>query len=145
MPKLLTAMPLVIVFILVAAVSTSAQGESAIHGIVKARADGSVLPGAVVELQGDALSSAMTTMTTTEGQFAFPRLVPGDYLLTVTHASFRDERYRLSLKPREVQTLELALALRPVQESVQVVAATIPSVFSPGSVEIISAVPVAVR
>ena len=133
MRKLFAAVSLAIVLILGAAVPTSAQGESAIHGIVKARADGSALPGAVVELQGAALSSAMTTTTTAEGQFAFPRLVPGDYMLTVTHASFQDERYRLSLKPREVQTLELALALRPVQESVQVVADAIPSVFSPGS------------
>ena len=133
MRKLFTAVPLVIVIILGAAVRTRAQGESAIQGIVKARADGSALAGAVVELQGDDLSSAMTTTTTVEGHFALFRLVPGDYMLTVTHASFQDERYRLSLKPREVQTLELALALWPVQESVQVVAAGIPSVFSPGS------------
>ena len=133
MRKLFTAVSLAIALILGAAVPTSAQGDSAIHGIVKARADGSALPGAVVEIQGAALSSTMTTTTTAEGQFAFPRLVPGDYMLTVTHTSFQDERYRLSLKPREVQTLELALALRPVQESVQVVADAIPSVFSPGS------------
>ena len=133
MRKLFMAVSLAIVLMLGAAVPTSAQGESAIHGNVKARADGSSLPGAVVELQGAALPSAMTTTTTAEGQFAFPRLVPGEYMLTVTLASFQDERYRLSLKPREVQTLELALALRPVQESVQVVAAGIPSVFSPGS------------
>jgi outer membrane receptor protein involved in Fe transport len=131
MRKLFTAVPLVI--ILGAAVPTSAQGDSAIHGIVKARADGSVLPGAVVELQGDALSSAIRTTTTAEGQFSFPRLVPGDYMLAVTLAGFQNERYRLSLKPREVQALELDLALRPVQESVQVVANAIPSVFSPGS------------
>ena len=133
MRKLFTAVSLVIVIILGAAVPTSAQGESAIHGIVKARADGSTLPGAVVELQRDGLSSAMTTTTTAEGQFVFPRLVPGDYMLTVTLANFQDERYRLSLKPREVQTVEVTLALRPVQESVHVTADTIPSVFSPGS------------
>jgi outer membrane receptor protein involved in Fe transport len=54
-------------------------------------------------------------------------------MLAVTLAGFQNERYRLSLKPREVQALELDLALRPVQESVQVVANAIPSVFSPGS------------
>ena len=87
----------------------------------------------IVELLGAAVSLAMKTTTTTEGQFAFPRLVPGDYLLTVTHPSFQDERYRLSLKPREVQTVDAALALRPLQESVQVVADAIPSVPAPGS------------
>ena len=133
MPKLFAGVLLVIVIILGAAVPTSAQGESAIHGIVKARADGSALPGAVVEIQGAALSSATTTTTTAEGQFAFLRLVPGEYTLTVTLANFQDERYRLSLKPREVQTLNVTLALRPVEESVEVAADNIPSVFSPGS------------
>jgi outer membrane receptor protein involved in Fe transport len=133
MRKLFTAVLLVIVIIPGAAVPIMAQGESAIHGTVKARADGSALPGAVVELQGDALSSVTTTTTTAEGQFVFPRLVPGEYMLTVTLANFQDERYRLSLKPREVQTFQVTLALRPAQESVHVAAAAIPSVFSPGS------------
>ena len=131
--KFFTVASLVIAMIVGATLPAMAQGESAIHGTVKARADGSALPGAIVELLGAAVSLAMKTTTTTDGQFAFPRLVPGDYMLTVTHPSFQDERYRLSLKPREVQTLELALALRPVQESVQVTANAIPSVFSPGS------------
>ena len=43
MRKFLMALSLVIVIILGAAVPPSAQGESAIHGIVKARADGSAL------------------------------------------------------------------------------------------------------
>ena len=55
MRKPFLAVSLVIVIILGGAVATSAQGESAIHGVVKARADGSALPGAVVELQGAAL------------------------------------------------------------------------------------------
>src|SRR6185436_16731827 len=39
----------------------------------------------------------------------------------------------LSLKPREEYNLEVALTLRPVQESVNVVASPLPSVHSPGS------------
>jgi outer membrane receptor protein involved in Fe transport len=123
----------VIAIVLGLASPSLAQGESAIHGIVMAKADGSALPGAVVELQGAVLTAPMTTTTTTDGHFAFLRLVPGDYALTITHASFQEERYRLSLKPREVHNLELALVLRPVQESVEVAAASLPSVFSPGS------------
>jgi outer membrane receptor protein involved in Fe transport len=75
----------------------------------------------------------MRTTTTSDGHFAFPRLVPGDYALTVTHASFQQERYQLSLKPREVQNLELALALGQVQDAVHVTASALPSVYSPGS------------
>lgn len=123
----------VIATVLGAATPSLAQGEGAIHGTVTARADGSALPGAVVELQGAALSAPMQTTTTPDGHFAFPRLVPGDYVLAITHASFREERHRLSLKPREVQNLDVALVLRPVQESVEVTAVPLPSVYSPGS------------
>src|SRR5687768_4438792 len=110
-----------------------AQGDAAIHGTVKAQADRSALPGAIVELQGAALSAPMKTTTTTDGRFSFPRLVPGVYALTITHGNFQETRYQLSLKPREVQNLELALVLRPVQELVEVTAGSLPSVYSPGS------------
>jgi outer membrane receptor protein involved in Fe transport len=116
-----------------AATPALAQGEGTIHGTITARADGSALSGATVELQGTALPAPTTIATTIDGYFAFPRLVPGDYTLTITHANFQQERYRLSLKPREVQNLDLALILRPVQESVEVTAGLLPSVYSPGS------------
>jgi predicted phage tail protein len=137
MRKLFTAVSLVTALILASAVPIMAQGESAIHGTVKARADGSALPGAAVELQGDTLS-LLTTTTTAEEQFVFARLVPGDYMLTVRLANFQDERYRLSLKQREVQTFQVMLALHTVHESVQVQADNIPSVFSPGSTHLTS-------
>jgi len=54
-------------------------------------------------------------------------------VLIVTHADFGEQRYQLSLKPREEYNLEVALTLRPVQESVNVEASMLPSVHSPGS------------
>jgi outer membrane receptor protein involved in Fe transport len=131
--KLLMIVLFVIATVLGATTPSLAQGEGAIHGTVTARADGSALPGAVVELQGAVLSAPMKATTTPDGHFAFPRLLPGDYSIAIAHASFREERYQLSLKPREVQNLELALVLRPVQESVEVTAGSLPSVYSPGS------------
>lgn len=119
--------------VLAGATPALAQGESAIHGTVTAQVDGSTLPGAVVELQGAVLPAPLTMTTMTDGHFAFPRLVPADYLLTITHASFQEGRYRLSLKPREARNLEVALVLRAVQESVEVTAGSLPSVYSPGS------------
>jgi len=110
-----------------------AQGEAAIHGTVTARADGSAVPGAAVQLQSGALAAAMKTTTAADGQFVFSRLAPADYVLIVTHAGFGEQRYQLSLKPREEYNLEVALTLRPVQESVNVVASPLPSVHSPGS------------
>jgi outer membrane receptor protein involved in Fe transport len=75
----------------------------------------------------------ITSTTAADGHFVFPRLVPTDYVLSITHPNFRDQRYRLRLKPREVYNLEAALVLRPVEESVEVVAAALPSGHSPGS------------
>ncbi len=110
-----------------------AQGEAAIHGTVSAKADGSAVAGAIVQLQGGLLAVAMKTTTAPDGQFVFSRLAPADYMLIVTHADFGEQRYQLSLKPREEYNLEVALTLRPVEESVNVEASMLPSVHSPGS------------
>src|SRR5687768_8425178 len=83
----------VIAIALSAAASARAQGEGAIHGTVTAREDRSPLPGAILELQSVALPAPLKATTATDGHFAFLRLVPGDYVLTITHASFREERH----------------------------------------------------
>jgi hypothetical protein len=110
-----------------------AQTDGVIRGAVTADADGSVVSSAIVELQSGALPAPLQVTTSADGHFAFPRLVSGDYILTVTHTNFQEKRYRLSLKPREVQNVDVAMVLRPVQEAVNVTAEPIPSVFSPGS------------
>ena len=110
-----------------------AQGEAAIHGTVTARADGSAVPGAIVRLQGTGLPAPLNATTGADGHFVFARLAPADYVLTVTRTDFSEQQYRLSLKPRETYNLDVALVLRPVQESVNVAAAVLPSVHSPGS------------
>jgi outer membrane receptor protein involved in Fe transport len=111
----------------------AAQGEGAIRGTVTARADGTALPGAIVRLEGAALAMPVKTTTMADGRFAFPRLLPGEYVLGIKHDNFQEEQHRLSLKPREVQNIVIALVLTRLQESVEVTASTIPSVFAPGS------------
>ena len=98
-----------------------AQTDGLISGAVTADADGSVVSGAVVELQSGERVTPLQATTGADGHFAFPRLVSGDYVLTVTHISFQEKRYRLSLKPREVQNVNVAMALKPVQEAVDVI------------------------
>ena len=124
-------MVLALVFVL-GSTSAFAQGEGAIHGVVTARADGSTIAEAVVELKG-APSTAARATTAVDGRFTFTRLTPGDYEVAVTHGSFQPRRFRLSLKPRDVFTLEAALDLRRVEQSIDVVADVLPSVHSPGS------------
>jgi outer membrane receptor protein involved in Fe transport len=116
-----------------------AQGDAAIHGTVTAQADGSALPGATVELRGATLSASITSTTSADGHFAFPRLVPADYELVITRDGFRDQRYRISLRPRETYVAEVTLMLRPVQESVEVAAEALPSVHAPGSTHVTAA------
>jgi outer membrane receptor protein involved in Fe transport len=123
----------VLVVCLGAATHSFAQGEAAVHGTVSARADGSAIPGASAELQSPVLSAPVTATTSAGGHFSFPRLVPADYLLVVTHLNFQEQRYRLSLEPREVLNLQVELVLRPVEESVEVAASVLPSVHSPSS------------
>jgi carboxypeptidase family protein len=118
-----------IAFVIGAAAPVFAQTEGAISGGVTAQADGSVVSGAVVELQSAALATLLEATTSGDGHFAFTRLVPGDYVLTVGHASFQEKRFRLSLEPREVQNIHVALALKPVQEAVDVIAYGTPVSF----------------
>src|SRR5688572_10385662 len=131
--RLITIVFFAVALALAIATPALAQGESGVYGTVTAQADSSTLPGAIIELQGAALPARLQTTTTEDGRFAFPRLMSGDYTLTVTRTGFQEQRYRLSLKPREIQNIEVALALRTVQESVEVAAESLPSVFSPGS------------
>ena len=132
-PRLFKVVLFVIALAIGAAAPVLAQGEAAIHGTVTAQADGSAVPGAVVALEGAALPAPVQISTTADGRFTFPRLAPADYVLTVTHSTFQEQRYRLSLRPREIQNIDAVLVLRPVQESVEVTAQAILSVFSPGS------------
>ena len=72
-------------------VNLRAQTDQAIHGAVVAKADHSSVPGARVVLQGNTLPQALETATEPDGHFGFPRLVPGDYLLTISHDRFQQE------------------------------------------------------
>ena len=122
-----------IAFVCFAGAPAFGQTDGVIRGSVTAAADGSPVPEAVVELRSAAWPAPSETKTPADGRFAFPSVVPGDYVVTVSHPGFQEKRFRLSLKPREVQNIAVALALTPVQESVNVTAESIPSVFSPGS------------
>src|SRR5262245_6959934 len=113
-----------------------AQGDAAVHGTVTARADGSSLSGATVVLESQVLSESLTATTGPDGHFAFPRLVPADYVIMVRHEGFQEQRYRLSLKPRETYNLEVGLTLSPRQETIAVTASALPSVHSVSSTQL---------
>src|SRR6185295_15932916 len=88
-------------------VPVRAQAEGAIRGTVVAKADGSPVPGAKIRLERGAIPEPMEETTGAEGQFVFPRLAPGDYVLTVSREQFQETRYLVSIRPREVQNRTL--------------------------------------
>jgi outer membrane receptor for ferrienterochelin and colicins len=112
-----------------------AQGEGALYGQVVARADGTSTPGAVVRLEGTALIEPLENRTAADGRFAFSRLVPGEYLLSVHHENFQPEQYRVTLRPREIQSTTVELMLRPFAQTVEVSTdpGRISTTHSPGS------------
>src|SRR5437867_11421938 len=114
--------------------SLYAQSDAAIRGIIKAEADGSVLPNAAVQLNSPVLGVALQAKSGQDGQFIFQRLAPGPYTLAVSHADFRDQRVALTLKPREVQNITVQLSLRGIEQSVEVAAPAQPTTtYSPNS------------
>jgi outer membrane receptor protein involved in Fe transport len=112
-----------------------AQAEGAIQGVVIAAADQSGVPNTTVRLEGPAENGSRQVVTEADGRFGFQRLTPGDYVLVVEHANFAETRSALTLRPREVRNVILELALRSVQQSVEVQGETneIPTTYSPGS------------
>src|SRR5213594_1276900 len=114
--------------------SLYAQSDAAIRGIIKAEADGSVLPNTDVQLNSPVLGVALQAKSGQDGQFIFQRLAPGPYTLAVSHADFRDQRVALTLKPREVQNITVQLSLRGIEQSVEVTApAQLTTTYSPNS------------
>src|SRR5262245_38534398 len=97
-----------------------AQTDAAIRGIVTAKADGSLLPNADIELNGSALGAPVRAKSGENGQFGFQPLVPGQYTLVASHADFQEQKIEFTLKPREVQNLTLQLSLKGVVQTVEV-------------------------
>jgi hypothetical protein len=60
----------------------AAQGSTATLGGVVRDEQNLVVPGATVTVAGTESSFSRTAMTTAEGGFDFPGLLPGEYLLT---------------------------------------------------------------
>jgi outer membrane receptor protein involved in Fe transport len=127
----------IILLIALCAVSplAMAQSDGSVQGTIVAEADRSAIPDVRVVLAGDTLRQPAEARSDSDGNFAFSRLLPGDYRLTATRANFKTEEYRLTLRPREARNLTIQLAVQPLAQSVDVVAEVEPlaSTHSPGA------------
>ena len=73
---------LAIILMLFAVRATAQETRGAIEGVVK-DASGAVLPGVTVEAKHKSGSTA-TTVTNAQGQYHFPALIPGPYVVIAT-------------------------------------------------------------
>src|SRR5688572_2391149 len=108
---------LIVLFLIACAGVLYGQSEATLRGVVKARVDGSAVPGASVRLEG---ASPLETVAGTDGAFAFPRVTPGVYTVVVSHTGFAPERQQVTLRPREVATTALELSVQGLTQSVDV-------------------------
>jgi len=108
-----------------------AQSDSAIRGVVGAKADHSVLSNADIEISGPSLAATLRTKSADDGRFSFPRLIPGPYTLAVTRDGFQQQKMDLVLKPREVQNITVELSIKGIAQSVDVT--TQGETYSPNS------------
>jgi hypothetical protein len=87
-------------------------------------ATGAVLPGVSVTLVNEQTGLGRATTTSETGFYRVPALEPGLYRVTVALDGFRPvEHAGVAVKTSEEATLDVTLALAPVAESVEVVAA----------------------
>jgi len=80
-----------------------------------------VLPGVVVNLSGERLGERkLQSISDMEGQFDFPSLLAGDYLVTVEFSGFKKYEQRLSVQIDATVEHDILLEPLPLTESVTV-------------------------
>jgi len=118
-----------------AAAPLQAQGEAVIRGRVSAAADGSALAGASLSLRPEGAGETRHTSSDGAGRFTFPLVTPGEYRLVISAGGFTPDAVALTVEPREVRTLAVALDLPRVETAVDVTGAiaSLGSTHSPSS------------
>jgi outer membrane receptor for ferrienterochelin and colicins len=126
----------VVLFVFLAAAGpVSAQTDGAIRGQVVAATNGSAIADSLLTLIGAPIGGTINTRTDASGTFVFPRVPPGDYVLSISADGFSPRDLRFVLEPREVRTLTVALEVGRVEVSLDVTGsfAPLPGTHSPSS------------
>lgn len=107
-----------------AGLTTPASAQSVITGTVK-DTSGAVMPGVSVEAASPALiEGRRAAMTDTSGQYRIIDLRPGNYTLTFTLQGFNTVRRELELSSNFTATIDIALSVGTLEESVTVTGAS---------------------
>ena len=109
------------VALLLASPLAAQELRGSIEGVVR-DASGAVLPGATVEAKAEN-GAVLSTTSDAAGNYRFPAVAPGTYVVTATLASFAPGTVNdVPIGLGQVKKVDFALALQGVTESVQVTA-----------------------
>jgi outer membrane receptor protein involved in Fe transport len=110
-----------------------AQSEAAVRGRVVAAADAVPIGNLAVTLTPQTTGSPLQARTDADGRFVFGGVRPDEYVLSAAAEGFARRDVRLVLKPRDVQSITVALDVAPLAVDVEVAAESVPSTHSPSS------------
>jgi hypothetical protein len=102
----------------------------AIEGVVK-DTSGAVLPGATVEATGPA--GVVRAVSDEQGEYRFPRLLPGRYKVTATLSGFSTRESDATVAVDKTSRVEFGLAVGGVAENVQVSASAVIDMTGPAT------------
>jgi hypothetical protein len=100
----------------------SAQSDAIVRGQVIAAADRSALAGATLMLLSYAGRDPRERTTDADGRFVFPQVAAEQYVVFVAIDGFEARRLAVSIAPREVRVLSLALDVARLNVDVDVTA-----------------------
>ena len=98
-----------------------AAQNSSLNGVVT-DAHGAVVPGASVKIQNDATSAQRASTSNAQGEYEVVQVPPGTYKVTAEKAGFRVQTYDVVLQTNTPATLNIALEVGAVSQSVEVTA-----------------------
>ena len=105
---LTTALTLACVLLPVSALAQGAPSTATLVGIVSDK-DG-VVPGATIEVMRLATGERMSPAVSNEnGQYSFPALPPGTYIVTITMQNYKKAQVNVELTPGATQTIHTVL------------------------------------
>ena len=104
---------------LLSASAVLAQTTGQISGHVT-DSTGAVIPKVAVTLTNAATGAARSTFTTSDGDYEFPDVQPGNYSLQATHPDFKTDTAQLELQVQQSLRQDFALQVGQVTESVTV-------------------------
>ena len=116
----ITAFALALLVISTGAAMAQFETVGAIEGVIK-DADGAALPGVTVEAKGKL--GTLSTTTDETGKYRFPRVPPGDYVVSATLEGFKTAQSQsVNVQVGRTSAITLNLEVGAIEETIEVLA-----------------------